>query len=227
MSMTSGQVKKIIETGDEQGATSESTQLALGSGIIAAVLNPKADFSSMPAILRLLGLDVRPTTHSSIEVVDGVTHVVATTDGRTAEDFIRAWEEKYRPTRYAKGIARCAEFTPTTGVTYRIPIIMGDEFSDDNRVTSTIRREAAHRHYRTLPFEAACLLREAMSDEELKYHGLWWLIGMHDPVLDSDRDLRLLGVNRDEGGRRVCACRGRPDAGWGREDGFAFLAPQA
>ncbi|KKU78633.1 MAG: hypothetical protein UY04_C0031G0012 [Parcubacteria group bacterium GW2011_GWA2_47_7] len=192
MSMTSGQVKKIIETGDEQGATSESTQLALGSGIIAAVLNPKADFSSMPAILRLLGLDVRPTTHSSIEVVDGVTHVVATTDGRTAEDFIRAWEEKYRPTRYAKGIARCAEFTPTTGVTYRIPIIMGDEFSDDNRVTSTIRREAAH-----------------------------------DPVLDSDRDLRLLGVNRDEGGRRVCACRGRPDAGWGREDGFAFLAPQA
>ncbi len=58
--MTGGQVKKYIETGEEQGATAESIQRAYGSGIIAAALNPMADFSNMPAILKLLGLDARP-----------------------------------------------------------------------------------------------------------------------------------------------------------------------
>ncbi len=163
---------------------------------------------------------------ATLEIVDGVTHITVTSDGRTDEDFIRMWEEKYRPTEIAKDITRRARFTPTTGVTYRIPIIMGSEFSGSKRLTSEIRKEAERRHYRTLPFEAACLLREAVSDEDLERLGLVWLVGMHDPVLDSDRRPCLLGVGRGDGGRRVSACSDRPGRRWGRGSGFAFLAPQ-
>lgn len=166
------------------------------------------------------------TSQSAIEVVDGVTHITVTSDGRTAEDFIKLWEKNYRLSDYAKDITRRAKFTPTMGVTYRIPIIMGSEFSDDDRITSKIREEAARRNYRTLPFEAACLLREAVSDEDLERLGLWWLIGMHDPIKGSDGSPSLLGVRRYDGGRWVDAYIDHPDSWWDRGDGFAFLAPQ-
>lgn len=55
--LTSGQMIKILETARELGATPVSTQRAIGSGIIAAALNPEASFDNMPAILKLLGLD--------------------------------------------------------------------------------------------------------------------------------------------------------------------------
>jgi hypothetical protein len=226
--MTSGQMIKILETGQQQGATVESTQRALGSGIIAAALNPAANFDNMPAILKLLGLppfELRVAAKATIEVVDGVTYVTVTSDGRTAEDFIRNWEKNYRPSDYAKDVTRRAKFTPTIGVTYRIPIIMGSEFSDNDRSTSKIRKEATRRNYRTLPFEAACLLREAVSDEDLERLGLWWLIGMHDPVKDSGRPY-LLGVDRFGDGRWVSAFNVHPGRGWLRGRGFAFLAPQ-
>jgi hypothetical protein len=160
-----------------------------------------------------------------IEVVDGVTYITVISDGRTAEDFIRLWEKHYRLSTFAKDITLRARFTPTMGVVYRIPIIMGSEFSNDNRITSKIREEATRRHYRTLPFEAACLLREAVSDEDLERLGLWWLIGMHDPVKDSGGP-SLLGVPRIDGGRWVNASYGHPGRRWDRGRGFAFLAPQ-
>lgn len=165
-------------------------------------------------------------TKATIEVVDGVTRITVTSDGRTNEDFIRTWDKHYHTRDSAKDITRRAGFTPTTGVIYRIPIIMGVEFSDNERITSKVREEAAHRHYRTLPFEAACLLREAVSDEDLKRFGLWWFVGMHHSIKGSDNNLHILGVDRSGDGRWVDAYNDGPGFRWLRETGFAFLAPQ-
>lgn len=167
------------------------------------------------------------TTATIVALNSVISIILPPTTGRPAEDFIRVWEEQYNPSDVVKYITRKARFTPTVGVTYRIPIIMGCEFSCNERSTANVRAEAARRSYRTLPFEAACMLREALSDEELKLFNLYWLTGMHDPILDSDRNSNLLGVDRHGDGRRVIAYRGHPDDRWYSEGGFAFLAPES
>jgi hypothetical protein len=114
--------------------------------------------------------------------------------------------------------------TPTTGPIYRSPIIMGTEFSDDNRSSSQVRKEAERRGYRTMPFEAARIFHEALSDEDLVLLGLCTLIGMCDPAFD--RNLFLIGRDYVRNGHAVGAGLGRPNDMWGYGCGFAFLAPQ-
>jgi hypothetical protein len=42
---------------------------------------------------------------------------------------------------------------------------------------------------------------------------------------DSDGDLNMLGVNRNDNGRWLNTYNGNPDNRWNREIGFMFLVP--
>jgi len=44
---------------------------------------------------------------------------------------------------------------------------------------------------------------------------------------DSDGDPNLLELNRNDDGRWLNANYDRPDDGWNRDNGFAFVVPQA
>lgn len=44
-------------------------------------------------------------------------------------------------------------------------------------------------------------------------------------VTDSDGNLNLLGVNRNDDGRWLNTYNGKPDNRWNREYGFVFLVP--
>jgi len=148
-------------------------------------------------------------------------------DGRTGEQFIASLESaSYKASDYAKDVMRKPPFVSTTGQKYKLVVIKGEEFEDDDRITSKIRAEADRRDYRVPPAEVAPLLRELVSDEEIERMGLYWLIVMHEPITDSDGRPRVLGIHRYGKGRWLNACHGRADGRWGREGGFVFLAPQ-
>lgn len=153
--------------------------------------------------------------------------IEVTSNGITGESWITRLEKaRYRVGDYSKQLLRGKKFVATNGVTYKLVVIKGEEFEDENRITSKIRKEALRRGYLTPSLEMAPLLREALSDEELEMMGLVYLVVMHEPISDSDGDLDRLGLGRDVKGRWLRTFWDRPGCGWGREDGFVFLFPQ-
>src|SRR3989344_310817 len=146
----------------------------------------------------------------AVELVVG-PYITLTSDGTTGEQWVtRLEKQNFRLGDYAKQVLRSSAFVPTTGVNYRVAIIKGTEFQDEERVTSHLREVAASRGYATPHPEVACLLREKLSDQELEAMGLWWLVTMHKPINDSDGSPYLLSAHRDGDGRWLDAYCDRP-----------------
>lgn len=155
------------------------------------------------------------------------TVFTVTSDGRTGPDFIQSLPKKdYRVGECATDVMRKPAFVTTSGQIYRLGLIKGRGFSDNERTTENIRAEAVCRGWLTPPAEVAPLLRETVSDEEIERLDLWWLVVMHEPIVDSRGGAGLLNLCRSGGGRWLDAGYGKPDYRWGREDGFVFLLPQ-
>lgn len=158
---------------------------------------------------------------------DGIIYFSVTSDGTTGSEWIKRLEEKcFRVGNYAKSVLRSPDFKPTSGVTTEVAVLKGMLFEDDDLITKKIRAEAEKRKFQKPNAEVACLIRENFSDEEIKAMELWWIIVMHEPIMDSGGDPRLLGAGRDGGGRWLRACYDGPDRRWGRGGGFAFAVSQ-
>ena len=150
-----------------------------------------------------------------------------TSDGRTGKQFTKSLEKAgYRVGDYAKDVMSKLAFVSTTRIVYKPVVILGQQFEDDERITSNIRKFAEERKYITPPAELAPLLRESVSDEEIERMGLWALIVMHEPISDSRGSPNLLGVRRYGSGRWLEASWVSPGNVWPRRHGFVFLAPQ-
>lgn len=149
-----------------------------------------------------------------------------TSDGRTGVEFIHSLEKaKYNLGDWAKEVLKKPTFISTTGQKYKLVVIKGEEFSDNDRITSKIRAEAAKRGYLTPPAEVTPLLREHLSDEEIKRRGLYWLIVMHEPIADSAGHPSVLGLSRSDEGRWLNAFDGSARRKWLHDDGFVFVQP--
>ncbi len=150
-----------------------------------------------------------------------------TSDGISGRDDIMDLEKSsYRVGDWAKDVMKQKAYVVSNGKTYKPVVLCGEDFTDDERVTSNIRKVAKGMRLITPPAELARLLRKSVSDEKIAAMGLWWLIVMHEPITDSDGDPDVLGLNRRGGGRWLDACDGSSGDGWGRGCGFVFLAPQ-
>lgn len=150
-----------------------------------------------------------------------------TSDGRSAEQLIAAIEARGRKvTDWAKGIIAKSQFVPTTGATYNFVGIRGDEFAEDRkRTTKNIFAFAAapSRRYPKPNVEAALLLREKYSQEEL---GALHVAVFHEPIRDARDCPDVLALSRDGADDYLGAWHAGPGGQWPREDIFAFLAPQ-
>ncbi len=149
-------------------------------------------------------------------------------NGMTGKEWIKHFEAKgINVGDYAKQLLLSKAFKPSKkGTIYNIAVIKGEFFSDDNRITSNIREEADKRKFGKPNAEVSPLTRDMFTNEEIKAMGLYWIVPMHEPIKDSDGDPSLLGAGRRDGRPWLGAYDGRSDSRWGREDGFAFLAPQ-
>jgi hypothetical protein len=158
---------------------------------------------------------------------DGVIYFEVVSDGTSGPAWIERLENKgFRLSKWAKDDLNSKDFKPTSGVTYRIAVLKGTMFSDDDRITSKIRAEAERRKLEKPNAEIACLIREMFSDEELEAMGLWWIVVFHEPIKDSGGAPHLLAARRDSESRWLRACYDGPGARWNSDSGFAFVVSQ-
>lgn len=157
---------------------------------------------------------------------DGVIYFSVTSDGTTGEDWIKRLEEKKFPvSKYAKRMLCSINFKPSNGVTTEVAILKGTLFvNNSERVTKKIQEEARTRNLTTPKPEIACLIREKISDEEVKNMGLFWIVTMHEPIEDSDGGTSLLGSLSYGYRGHFLAFYDRIGLHWDREHGFAFTA---
>jgi len=164
---------------------------------------------------------------------EGNIHFIVTSDGRTREEWINYFENEkkdakgkpYRVSDYGKSVLRNAP-APTNGVTYNIVVRPSKKISDSDRITKKIRAAADKKGWVKPHWEASCLIRDAFTDEQLEEMGIWYIVGMHEPIKDSDGDPSLLNSYRNFDGRWLGASCGRPDVIWDDDGGFAFAVPQ-
>jgi hypothetical protein len=158
---------------------------------------------------------------------DGVIYFSVTSDGTEGVDWIKRLEGNgFRVGDYAKQGLCSPDFKPTNGVTTEVAVLKGMLFEDNDRITKKIRAEADKRKLGKPNAELACLIREKFMDKEIEAMGLIWIIAMHEPINDSGGGPDLLSAHRDDDGRWLNACSGRPDDGWLLDGGFAFAVSQ-
>lgn len=152
---------------------------------------------------------------------NGVIYFTVTSGGADG----KGWVESLRKKGFRIGgenVFLGSDFKPTNGVVYHVAVFKGDLFDEDTRITKNIREEAEGRRFSDLHSEAAGLIREKFSDEDLEAMGLSGIIVMHKPVKDLSGIPIILAVIREAGGRLLDACLGGPDVRWRKAYGFAF-----
>ncbi len=150
-----------------------------------------------------------------------------TSDGTTGPQWIERLKTKnIRLSSYSERVLHSDDFKPTDGVTTDIAVIKGALFENNERTTKRVRALADLLKFTKPNPEAACLIREMFSDEEIEAMGLGWVITMHEPINVSVGSPRLLGASRGVGGRWLNAYYGSPGNGWDSSNGFAFAVSQ-
>jgi hypothetical protein len=210
------------------GNNNESVSFRFTAGQLNAIVKLLQKQAGEDAVERFLRgeLTVSEPVRSWREQ-DGVIYFSVTSNGKTGEEWIAYLEgKKLEVGKYAKSVLRSSDFKSTSGVTTEIAVMKGILFADQVRITSHIRDEAERRKFTKPNAEIACLIRDKFTDKEIEAMGLWAIVAMHDPIEDSDGDLRLLGADRNVNDYDLHAFRGGPGSRWDREDGFAFSVEQ-
>ena len=158
---------------------------------------------------------------------DGVIRFSVTSDGTTGEEWINRLEKQgFIISDWAKRLLLSKDFKPTTGIVYTIAVLKGNLFSDNERITKNIRKDAENRKLTTPNAEVACLIREKFSDKELETMGISCIVTFHKPIKGSDGSLNLLNTIRSGDGSWLNAYYGDPYCVWYSLDGFAFEVSQ-
>jgi len=197
----------------------------LNLGQIEAVVNKLGGMDGVNKFLRgelIVSESVRRWREEN-----GIIYFSVISDGTTGEGWIARLESNsFRVVEYAKSVLRSKDFKPTNGIIYEIAVLKGELFSDNERITKNIRKDAKNRKFTTPNAEIACLIREKFSDKELEAMGLYWVVAMHEPIEDSDGGPELLSASRVGVGSWLYTYYGGPDGKWSRDGGFAFVVSQ-
>jgi hypothetical protein len=163
---------------------------------------------------------------------DGVIYITITSDGTTGPEWVKRLEGKGFDVRdSAKRVLDSEDFKPTNDVTIEIAILKGMLFKDDNRITKNIRAEADKRKLIKPNAEAACLIREKFTDEEIKAMGLRCIVVMHESFKGNGGYTYLLCADSSARDNGLVACIDENndetirDEWWQDDDGFAFVVP--
>lgn len=194
-------------------------------GQVEAIVNILGGEEEVQRILR--GEIVISKAESDWFERDKVIYFSVTSDGTTGEGWITRLNNKgfsiETPTRQ---MLRGPDFMPTDGVTYKVAVLKGVFFKDNDRFTHIVCAEAKRRGFTQPNAEVACLIREKFSDQVLKAMRLWGIVAMHEPIKNFDGTLSLLMTHRINGGRLLDSCSVCPHTWWSFPYGFAFVASQ-
>jgi hypothetical protein len=111
------------------------------------------------------------------------------------------------------------------GIVHELAILPAKFFPDSERITRTIRAEGKKRGWNELNPEVICILRENFSDDDLEKMGLWYIVGIHEPI-EVDGNPHFLDAYRHDGGRWLGANWAFPLGSWRDNGAFAWSLPQ-
>lgn len=154
---------------------------------------------------------------------DKLVYFAVVSDGTTGPEWIKRLQKKgFSVGRQAETLLWSSDFKPTSGQLTVMAIVKGTCFSDNNRMTEKIYKEANRLRFGGPNMEVACLIREKFSDQDIKAMGLNFLVTMHSPVADSHGDLKLLDAHCRAKGNWFGARYGKRNGRWPRGTGFVF-----
>jgi hypothetical protein len=160
---------------------------------------------------------------------EGNIHFMVTSNGMVREQ----WEFYFESSGFqfsgeptTRQVLRRAKGAPTCGITYHVVVWPSGNIIPPDRGTKEIRVAAEARGWQKPHWEVACLMRQALADEQLEEMGLRWITTMHQPIVmgSGGRTSYLLGLDRyDEHGPWLNARTGNT---WDDRGGFAFIESQ-
>lgn len=127
---------------------------------------------------------------------------------------------------YGRQVLLSSDFKVTpAGTVVKVAVLKGEIFSDSDRVTGKIRDYATEpqRKLATPNTDLACLVRKDLTNKEVREMGLYWIVGMSEPVKDSGGGPVLLYLDCDGSDSWLDARYDDPGNGWDRDCGFAFV----
>ncbi len=159
-----------------------------------------------------------------------------TTLGLTAEEWItRLKANGHKISNYANQIISNPNYDKNhryePGKTLKVVLIRGTEIKKDSERVNKNLKAIAVKDFGTnsvseLKGELALLIREKFSNKELEEMGLYYIVVLHEPIIDSDGRPNVLNSNRDDGSYVDASYDSESDSWYGL-GAFAFLQVSA
>jgi hypothetical protein len=111
------------------------------------------------------------------------------------------------------------------GKIYKVALVPGREVKE-NRTTANRLAYGQSFGYGK-PFAGIMpRIRESITDKQMEQMGIWYIVGLHDPIEDSGGYPSVLGSSRNGVGLWLRSGWGGPGSDWGDDGAFAFVVPQ-
>ena len=112
------------------------------------------------------------------------------------------------------------------GQTYRVVLVPGKEIERINdRTTAGLLAFGERLGYLRPQAGIIPRLRERLTDKQLEELGWWYIVALHQPIVDAGGSPNVLGLHRNDANRGVGAYFGYPARQWNDSGAFAFLFP--
>ena len=167
---------------------------------------------------------------------DGRIYFEVTTLGLTAEEWItRLKANGHKISNWAKDVLSKPDYDLNhryeADKTLKIVLIKGKEIEKDSeRLTKNLKaiavKDFGTNSVSELKGELGLLIREKFSNKELEEKGLYYIVVLHEPIVDSVGRPSVLGSRRG-GGAWVDAYYGSVSDFWNVNGAFAFLQVSA
>jgi hypothetical protein len=118
-------------------------------------------------------------------------------DGTSGEEWItRLLNKGFVLDEYSKRALRSSSFVPTRGVKTEVALMHPTYIEHSERTRGRICAEAKQRMFSTADLELACLIREKLSDSQIRKMDMESILVMHEPFPGTDCDTSFIAVTR-------------------------------
>lgn len=149
-------------------------------------------------------------------------------DGATGEEWItRLLKKGFVLDEYSKRALRSSNFVPSRGVKTEVALMHPTYIEHSERTMGRICSEAKQRMLSSADLELACLIREKLSDGQIRKMDLECVVVMHEPFPGKDCDTSFIAVTLPGSGvlgSGLCEywCKS-PETPSSTDTGFAFV----
>jgi len=153
--------------------------------------------------------------------------ITVVSNGMTGEEWIQHFvSKKINVGDEARKVLLSPDFTPTAGIRTDVVILKGDLFFKHHRFVDQIYAEAETRKLIKPSAEVTCLIRDMVSDNEIKMMELNNIVVMHEYIKVDETNF-LLNVTHAFSEKSYLSAHSEYGYHFSEHQGFAFAIPPA